>query len=636
MKSLTVFLQCVLSDLGRWCCTSTSQDLKKVLARIKHEGDSFLTITLPRFGKDFERSLDQGMVDPSSFPGFQRKGGLPLFLGGFLDQVFDRGTGRLVDKPSLTAIWAIRQFTLMFAKINLDCSTERREAALRRFIDCEREVREADARRASIPGRVEAYRRIGTLLWADVFCFVDQQISQNAIIPKHGSGNTADRIRGNAKWDQSEWTDRLEQVFPAGEHLVSSWKYREVLAGVRYLEPGAERPVRVVTVPKTLEKPRIIAIEPTCMQYMQQGLMAAIREGLQQDRLCWDLIGWGSQVPNQRLASQGSRDDSLGTLDLSEASDRVSEQHVLDLLRNHSLLAEAVDSCRSRKAVVPVHGDDSLVISLAKFASMGSALCFPFEAMVFCTMIFVAIEEELSRPLTRKDIQSFRHRVRVYGDDIIVPVRYVQAVIEVLEDFGLRVNSGKSFWTGKFRESCGREYYNGEDVSIVRLRSVLPSSLQDGPAIVSTVSTRNQLYKAGMWGTAAYLDEVLTACGLPLPRVSDDAGVLGRQSFLGPDLSGKLHRDTHQPLVWGGVVKSTIPTSKLDGVHALLKCLTQLESTEPSVSRVGSSPPARRTGRDVGPRDNIWELRNPDVNHLDRSGRPQRPITIKLRWAPAT
>jgi len=596
MKSVTSFLQEVLNDLGTWCGTSTIHDRKTIMERIEHEGISFLTLSLTDFGRDLQKALDQGFVAHDHFLGFKRSGGLPRFLGGFLEQVFDRRSGRLLDNPSITCIWALRQLTLMWAKISLPCSPAREKAAIEGYVECERSVRVAD--QANSADNLRRYRRLGVLLWSDLFSRVDHEVYSGEIVPRHGPGATADRLRGNAKWEQREWTERLEHVFPAGEHLVSSWRHFQSLADLQYLEPGAERPVRVITVPKSLRTPRIIAVEPTCMQYMQQGLLESIGRNLEEDDLSSGLISWSSQVPNQHLACQGSRDGSLATLDLREASDRVSNQHVRELLRNHRNLAEAVDATRSRKADVPGHG----VIRLAKFASMGSALCFPFESMVFATVIFVGIEKALNRPLSRKDLKSFLGRVRVYGDDIVVPVEFVHDVISALQDFGLVVNESKSFWTGKFRESCGRDYYDGEDVSITRLRSLFPTHITDSREIVSTVSLRNQLYKAGMWGSARYLDNLLEDIRVPLPRVdSDTSPVLGRHSFLGYDIE-KMCKNLHSPLVRGLIVHGDIPASRLEGTGALLKVL----------SKRGDLPFA-------------------DEKHLERSGRPA-VVNTKLRW----
>jgi len=595
MKRLMSFLQCVLDDLGTWCHTSTDRDLKTVAARFEHEGWSFLTITLTNFGRDLEKGLDQGFVSDDLFAGFKRRGGLPEFAQGFLRNVFDPKTGRLLDEPSVTCVWALRQLTLMWGKINLPCSDARERKAINGFVECEKDLRESD--RAQDPVLFDRFLRIGTLLWGDVLCEVDRKVHDNEITSRHGPGQTADRLVGNDKWRQKEWTWRLEPVFPHGEHLVSSWRlFSESLPDVQFLEPGAERPSRVVSVPKTLKSPRIIALEPACMQYVQQGLLAAFREAIDSRDTESSLIGWSSQMPNQHLAWQGSLFGDLATLDLSEASDRVSNQHVRGLLRQNSLLAEGVESCRSRKADVPDHG----VVRLAKFASMGSALCFPFESMVFSTIVFVGIELALKRRLTRRDVLSFVGRVRVYGDDIIVPVNVVHSVLRTLDAFGLRVNLNKSFWTGKFRESCGKEFYDGVDVSVVRVRRLFPVNRTDVQELESTVSTRNQLYKAGLWKSARFLDGVIERL-IPFPHVAETSPLLGRHSFLGYETQRNCPK-LHRPLVRGAVSRGVTPVSKLEDYGALLKCF------------VTSS-----------------DLPVVDSKHLERSGR-RVDVGINLRY----
>jgi len=630
VKSPMPLLLSVLDDLGTMCHTSTIRDEQTLAERVEHEGLSFLTITLPQFGKDFEKSLDLGAVGSNQFAGFRRTGGLPRFLRGFLCHVFDSSTGKLLSEPSTVHIWAVRQLTLMFAKIDLMCTDARRDAAIGGYIECEQEVRDADARLD--PDRIRRFNRVGTLLWAPLLSAVDELVFSvggetrqlGRLIPKHGPGKTADRLRGNGKWRQREWTDRLEQVFPSGEHLVPNFRYHSHISELHFLEPGAERPVRVVTVPKTLKAPRIIAQEPACMQFVQQALLGALRRAVEADDFARQLIGWDEQMPNQRLAQEGSRNGTLATLDLSEASDRVSNQHVRNLLRNHSSLAGVVDASRSRKADVPGHG----VIRLAKFASMGSALTFPLEAMVFATVIFMALERGLSSPLSQRTIRSYAGQVRVYGDDIIVPVDCVGAVIAELEAFGFRVNASKSFWSGSFRESCGKEYYAGEDVSIVRQRTVLPTSQRDVREIVSTVSFRNQLYFAGMWKTARHLDMLLERI-IPLPVVLQTSPVLGRHSFLGYNAErdcSKLHR----PLVKGFVARSVIPDSFLDGPDALLKCLSKAERGNPSEVLETDSKSAGKLRRALS-----WLLPESTEKHLERSGRP-RVVGMTLGWHTAT
>jgi hypothetical protein len=609
LKSLLLLWQKVAEESATRCCTSASMDVKTIHARFEHEGISFLTISLPNFGKDFERSLDQGMVDRSLFTGFRFRAGLPLLLGGFLDLVFERSSGRLLSNPSIDAILAIRQLTLMFGKVLLPCSDTRVRKAIDGFVECEKEVRVSDKRRSPID--LEAFRRISDMLFAQSFSDIDRKIYNMEIVPKHGPGATSDKLMGNQKFNQRTWTTRLESILPSGEMLLPNWSFYSKLDEIRFLEPGSETPMRVVTVPKTLKTPRIIGIEPTAMQYAQQAILAEIqavlskpykltRNGTKRANPLRSIIGLDDQTPNQVLAREGSSNGSLATLDLSEASDRVSNQLVREMVRNHPYLHRAVDASRSRKADVPGYG----VVRLAKFAPMGSALCFPFEAMVFVTMIFVGIERELKRPLCHSDIQSLRDKVRVFGDDIIVPVEYVRSVVHTLELFGAKVNVRKSFWNGKFRESCGKEYYDGEDVSIVRVRRVFPTQPRNAQEVISIVSLRNQLYFAGYWQTCKWLDDEIRRVIKHFPVVLPSSPVLGRHSFLGFETQ-KVGKSLHNPLVKGYVVSVRIPNNPLDDMGALLKYLIT-------------------TG----------DLPSPDKKHLERSGRPHA-VNIMLRNASA-
>lgn len=577
MKSLMLLWQEVASELATWCCTSTSLDYKTVQTRVKHEGESFLTITLPNFCTDFQKSLAEGRVDRNQFQGFSFSGGLPRFLGGFLDLVFDRGTGLILDKPNVDAVYAIRQLTLMFGKILLPCSDTRKDAAIEGYLKCEQSVKEADSNRR--PQENEDFARISRLLWADLFASVDNSIANFEILPKHGPGSTADRLKGNQKFNQTEWTDRLEGVFPAGSFLLPSWKYIDNLNRINWLEPGQERPVRVVLVPKTLKTPRIIAIEPTAMQYAQQGILESFEKAILTNDNAKNLIQWKSNVPNQNLALLGSQFGDLATLDLSEASDRVSNQLVRTMLSNHPHLQEAVDATRSRKAEVLVKGEKK-IIRLAKFASMGSALCFPMESLVFMTVIFHGIEKELRRPLTVNDVKSLYGQVRTYGDDIIVPVRYVRSVVSSLETFGFKVNASKSFWSGYFRESCGKDYFMGEDVSVVRVRREIPTQQSNAQEIISVVSLRNQLYKRGLWKTTRYLDDLVERI-IPFPAVGENSPILGKHNFSGFE-SGKMCPDLQKPLVKGMKVVSKLPSDKLEDAGALLKFFLK-RSEEPLV-----------------------------------------------------
>jgi len=498
-------------------------------------------------------------------------------------------------------------------KIELPCSDARVKAAFDKFVECENNVRENDA--TLTPELVYRFERMALLAWGDILSVLDKVVFDGDILPRHGPGATADRIKGNRKYDHKQWTHRLEEIFPSGEYLFPSWShFCDHEGDVDIVDPGLEIPVRVIGVPKTLKTPRIIAVEPLCMQYAQQGLLRELVSSITRHDTLGALVGFLDQVPNQELAKEGSRKGSLATLDLSEASDRVSNRLVASLVKSFPWVSQALDATRSRHADVPGHG----VIPLAKYASMGSALCFPIEAMVFLTIVLVGIEEELNRPLTHKDIKSLVGKVRVYGDDIIVPVEYVHTVVGRLEDFGLKVNHDKSFWTGKFRESCGKEYYDGHDVSIVKVRRMFPTQRQQAEEMISLVSFRNQLYKAGWWETCKYLDNYIERL-IPFPVVAETSPALGRHSFLGYETQRECS-ELQRPLVRAFKVRSTIPKSYLEGYGALMKWFLSAEGAD---RQRGSEDPLQ------------WLfVPEPDTTHLERAGRPQ-VVNIKLGWVPS-
>lgn len=94
-----------LEDLGSMCSVDTKLDVAYVKQRVAAEGESFLTTSLPQFGKDFELALEDLAMSPMMFKGFARRsrrlnnlsgydrieyrGGVPKFLQNFTTIVFD-------------------------------------------------------------------------------------------------------------------------------------------------------------------------------------------------------------------------------------------------------------------------------------------------------------------------------------------------------------------------------------------------------------------------------------------------------------------------------------------------------------------------------------------------------------------
>ena len=623
MKGLVQLWNIVADEYAAICRVDAAKDKDYVLSRVEAEGESFLTITLTNFGKAFELSLSKGRTSVSSlsprdepFAGFSRRkdgSGIPHFLGGFLGLIFNPLDGVLLEEANIEAVRAVRQLTLMFGKILLPCSDARVESAFSNYLECEQELIASD--KGLSFEFLEDFRQSSLLLWGDAMQQVDEDIYYGRIIPAHGPGSTADRLVANQKWNQLEWTERLEKIFPFGEYLIPNSRYHvEYLPLVKFLEPGAERPVRVITVPKTLKTPRIIAIEPTCMQYMQQGIARSLVPRLEKSNSRKGILGFTDQSINHRMARIGSITGKYATLDLSEASDRVSNQLVRTMTSNFPHLSEGIDACRSRRADV-----NGKVIRLTKFASMGSALTFPIEAMVFSTICFMGIAQAKARPLDEGLIQEFRHQVRVYGDDIIIPTDCANWVKVLLEAFGFRVNTSKSFTEGNFRESCGKEYFRGHDVSVCRVRRVIPCGPEDVQEILSFSSFRNQAYWLGLWKTAKYCDDVLEPVLMGLyPMVEATSPLVGRESSCFPPESVGIDEGTHQPLVRGWFPLVKLPERTLDGVGALMKCLHMLGADDEDVESL------RRTVK-------LGGLPAAQVEHLLRSGRPLS-VRMKRGW----
>lgn len=201
---------------------------------------------------------------------------------------------------------------------------------------------------------------------------------------------------------------------------------------------------RWTTVPKNYKTDRSIAVEPSINIYFQLGVGRQIRQRLK-DRAGIDLDE--GQALHRALARRGSVDGTLSTLDLSSASDTVAYEVVRYLLPDDWFsLLESLRAKRTKVANKPYF--------LEKFSSMGNGFTFELE-----TLIFWAICSCLSSK-----------RVYTYGDDIIIATEHAPDAIAALKFFGFSLNEKKSFTSGRFRESCGGDFFDGHDVRPIYLK----------------------------------------------------------------------------------------------------------------------------------------------------------------------
>lgn len=494
MKSLLLLHHAIVQDMGDLLGVDPTRDLETIKSRFQKEGDGFLTITLPDLEQAVLTALETGRLDPNSTPSFRWRAGLPVFLRGFLDLVFLPG-GEVRSDPSADAVYALRQILAVFKKIErrVSPSIERKAEMAYRITDSE--VAELEHGPS-----LDVLKHIFSALFRSVMSDVNSAIANFALIPRHGPGSVAERLSAEDKWKFPSWLSSLEGVFPSS--LYAS--HNGLRAPIPAVDLEEEPPVRVAFVPKTVRGPRVIAMEPYARQFAQQAVARMIYDCL---RKSWPRqLNLFDQGTNQSLAREGSLSGNLATLDLSEASDRLANDLVSELFSEFSYLSEALIACRSTKALLP-SGD---VIALRKFASMGSALTFPIQSMVFFSIAVMGLGVDTSTSPGEIRRLAKASRISVFGDDIIVPTTNYLATCSLLHSFGLKVNTRKSYGHGMFRESCGGDFFRGEDVTIVRLRKDIPSCKRDAQAVSSFASFRNLSYGRGMWRTARKCDALLS------------------------------------------------------------------------------------------------------------------------------
>lgn len=563
----------MLADAGLQCSTSIDRDWLTIQSRVKHEGLSFLTITLPSFAKGLLKALERGAACPSDFEGFHSPRGrcLPAFLQGFTARVFDE-KGVVLDAPDTDSLDAARSFCVAFGKIKIECTLARRRKAEQAFIDCEREVSRF---RVLDWASHENFYRVSSILYSTVLSHLSSKLWMGELVPRHGPGATQERTLGNRKFLSLKWTSRLERAFPASEYLISSLNELIESSDVgsdgygQYVEFVKEPPVRVVFVPKTLKTPRVIAIEPTWQQYAQQALMRELVSALEDPKVSpvSGHVNFTRQDINGSIALESSRNRELATLDLSEASDRVNAALVEAILRPYPDLRRAVFACRSKRAKLP----SGVEIPLKKFASMGSALTFPLEAMVFNSIVVTSILEHRRLPITPRNVALVQKTVYVYGDDIVCRSNEVEAVVGGLEAAGLKVNRAKTFARSNFRESCGTDAFDGYRVTPVYLRHLPPKSARATSELISWTTTANLFYKKGWWKTAQWMrDFIESMCGV-VPHVAENSGVEGWFSFTGRKDVHRWNSDLQRYEVKGFYARALKTEDPLDGYRALLK-----------------------------------------------------------------
>lgn len=266
---------------------------------------------------------------------------------------------------------------------------------------------------------------------------------------------------------------------------------------------------RATLVDKNAKTDRSIAIEPTGNIFLQLAIGGYMRRKLKRYGVDLD-----DQSRNQRLALEGSITGLLATVDLSAASDTVSTELVYELLPIE--WAMLLDSLRSPQ----VQWEKDSWLTLNKFSSMGNGFTFELESLIFWALAS-GVHEVMRESTT----------VGVYGDDIIVSTRCYPLLTEVLNACGFSLNQEKSYATSHFRESCGKHYWQGEDVTPAyqkELVTSLPEAYRMANRIIRLAYRNDWLCGAYLadWCRAAWLEShrsvlLLTRKGRPSSGLQD-------------------------------------------------------------------------------------------------------------------
>jgi hypothetical protein len=467
----------------------SEKDILSFKRRVENEGLPFLTKSLPLLGKALDRYHSIGEWIPPD--GFTIRETIPVFLQDAILPSL-KGDSYAVD--------CVRQLSYIFYKLETPYEQQTVREFLDSFIAIDNSLANFSAPNWSLK-TVSVLKKARTLI-ARILSNWDPL----EIRPKHGTGATACRTASWDKYHKLRYYPKLDETYSYADYFFYSFTHLsdeyEKLEQSKEMEPKA----RVCLVPKDSRGPRIISCEPAELMFIQQGIMRLLYRILESHFLTSGYINFSDQSINQSKAREGSINSQYATIDLKDASDRVSLSLVKELFPEPWV--RCFTACRSDSTILP----DGREVKLQKFAPMGSSCCFPVEALVFWALASASVKG--------------RREIYVYGDDIICPPYMVGEIVDTFEAVGLQVNRDKCYTQGPFRESCGGDFHKGMDVTPLKLRKAIGSSPSHW---VSSVEFLNNHIKKFGSVPSSIVNLVEDVTG-PIPRSSLDLPMVIRES----------------------------------------------------------------------------------------------------------
>lgn len=502
----------VSDGYNRFTFTSSADSLRRdiltINTRMDSEGIGFVTSVLPSLFQSLLDYLEDGV---SHYPGFRKVPGreYPAFMQKFFAAIYDVKTCETDKAMYIDVLYTI---CVAFKKLK----GPYRERVLRKqladFVETDIELRYLDL--TSDP-EIRVIGELAQRTIHDVVKNLNIVDDTRKFVPRPGPGATNTNVEKHLRFRPHVLYTQLNEQFPYEE-----WFYTHPWALVTesykhpFRLPVEEVPTsRFKFVPKTFSKPRGICIEQLETQFLQQAVKKGLYECIENHPITMGKVNFASQRINGELALQSSLTKELATIDMSEASDRVARKLVSRLFRDNVDFKDKLMALSTRIIELPDEINFIKEFPSAKFAPMGSALCFPIMAIVHFALIR-AICQFIGRP---EHLDS----IYVYGDDILCHRDIVEAVYTYLPKFGMKLNQQKSYYKSFFRESCGIHAYYGKDITPVYFKST-PNTNMDVSSYVSCLQIEGQLYKKGFYETARLLRtelRTMNTYGFELPYV---------------------------------------------------------------------------------------------------------------------
>jgi len=561
----------------------------KMRDRARLEGIGFLTKTLPRLGKCLDQALAGVFPLTQAVHGCEtmRNSELPKLLGEFFSRIF-QPNGVLLPDPDANCVSVLRLVLYSFYKYETPYTEAQKQQVVRSFIETENDLTAVDAAIANLRGSIDEFTRSrrrrsfvaedhkdpqwhlnfdnqlrvvreARILLSRLFSHFDAYNIQ----PRHGPGIVSTRERYGKKYLWSNVSHRITAVYPFDAYFCASLGHVCDMGHGFKSVTDIDHSAQVLLVPKDSRGPRLISCEPVDFQWIQQGLRQGIYELAETHPLTRYNVFFTNQQPNQFGALLGSQSGRYATLDLKEASDRVSVSLVHLLFPDH--LHRFLDASRSASTVLP----DGSKLNLRKFAPMGSALCFPIMALTIWALLTSSAPDA-----------DTRDSILVYGDDVIVPTAFAESAMNILEVFGLRINRTKSCTQGLFRESCGMDAFKGIRVTPVRFRTVWDDT--PSPHVyTSWIAYANQLWDRRCYYAYDYIVGKMEAIYGPIPGEDISFGrypSLRSSTARSTDFKRKSDKKLHKLLHRVRVEVSSPITQVLPGWNMLLRFFAESQN----------------------------------------------------------